>query len=167
MWASTGYLVLFEIVNTSTVYNMTLVYSSIGRTKTSLIFFFRGLVYLAAHWAIGIFFNLFIVCSGWCSRQSIWFWSVPGAQWKREENKCYSAYTYWQSVKVTVYSNTKIGIKMPGDISTTTEESTALCEAVWNISPEVALISMHQLDALQFVRESLLSNLEKAPLTCS
>lgn len=34
---------------------MTLVYSSIERTKTSLIFFFRGLVYLAAHWAIGIF----------------------------------------------------------------------------------------------------------------
>lgn len=34
---------------------MTLVYSSIERMETSLIFFFRALVYLAAHWAIGIF----------------------------------------------------------------------------------------------------------------
>lgn len=56
---------------------------------------------------------------------------------------------------------------MPGDIFTITEESTTLCEAVWNISPEVAVISMHQQDALQFVRDSLLSNLEKAALTCS
>lgn len=56
---------------------------------------------------------------------------------------------------------------MPRDIFTVTEESTTLCEAVWNISPEVALISMRQLDALQFVRDSLLYNLEKVALTCS
>lgn len=56
---------------------------------------------------------------------------------------------------------------MPGDIFTITEESTTLCEAIWNMSPEVTLISMHQLDALQFVRDSLLPNLEKAALTCS
>lgn len=84
-----------------------------------------------------------------------------------EENKCHSVYTYWERVKVTVYSNIEIGIKMPEDISTIPEESTTFCEAAWKISPEVALISMQQLDALQFVRGSLLSNLEKAALTCS
>lgn len=56
---------------------------------------------------------------------------------------------------------------MPEDISTIPEESTTFCEAAWKISPEVALISMQQLDAVQFVRGSLLSNLEKAALTCS
>lgn len=39
-------------------------------------------------------------------------------------------YILGTSVKVTVSSNIKIGIKMPGDIFTITEDSTTLCEAV-------------------------------------
>lgn len=51
---------------------------------------------------------------------------------------------------------------MPGNIFTIIEESTAFHKAAWEFSPEVALIFMHQLEAVQFTRDSLLSNLEKA-----
>lgn len=56
---------------------------------------------------------------------------------------------------------------MSEDIFTIIEEGTTFCEAARGVSPEVALIFMHQLDALQFTRDALLSNLEKAALTCS
>lgn len=48
---------------------MTVAYSSIERMKTSLIFFFRGLLHLAAYWAIGIFLTcLYCVVVGAAGR---------------------------------------------------------------------------------------------------
>lgn len=55
---------------------------------------------------------------------------------------------------------------MPEDIFTIIEESTALCEPHEALVLRLLLIFMHQLDALQFARDALLSNLEKAALTC-
>lgn len=73
-----------------------------------------------------------------------------------------TVYTYSGNVKVTVFSNTKRGIKVSGNIFTIIEESTAFHKAACSFSPEVALIFTHQLDALQFTKDSLLPNLEKA-----
>lgn len=63
-----------------TAYNMTLVHSPVEGIKTSLIFF-RGLVHLAAPWALGIFLPcLYCVVAGAASRvyDFYLYWELGG-----------------------------------------------------------------------------------------
>lgn len=74
---------------------MTLAYTCIERMKTSLIFFFRGLVYLAAHWAIGIFLTCFCCI-------------VVGAAGRVYDFDLYWEHSgRWKKINVTLYIHTE------------------------------------------------------------